>query len=156
MLKFNRTRWRTRLPRRTEQLDFDRQMPRLSAQAWRFGHRLPGGGRIGGYFPGVALPPVAHPRLFSGNASGVQPHNPAHFEIRVHSCKFVSRPAASFRPEKPSISLTKICENPSKNPHRQPSSTPKTFGRPTDPQPRHPTILSILSKFLPRKHLCIA
>jgi hypothetical protein len=63
-------------------------------------------------------------------------------------------------PENPAISRVKICENPSKNPHRQPSSTPKNFQSPHHLPGPPDAILnpqsSILSFWprLPAKFLC--
>jgi hypothetical protein len=43
-------------------------------------------------------------------------------------------------PKKTSISIAKICENPCKTPHRQPSSTVKTLGAPLDPYQARPSV----------------
>jgi hypothetical protein len=53
---------------------------------------------------------------------------PKGFIICVDLCESVVNKFPAAPPENPSNSLTKIRENPNKNPHRQPSSTLNTFG----------------------------
>jgi hypothetical protein len=78
------------------------------------------------------------------------PHGPAsHFRL--------ASPATL--PEKPSNSVTKICENPNKIPHRQPSSTLKTFwgGPPgTSPPSSSPLRPARKSRFTARVRMQIS